>query len=74
MSKRAFTAAPDWLRCTASVRLRDGSRAQCMRYQSEGYRGNVTPGVSGLCTQHADLLLAGKLDVNEFGAPRLKGR
>ncbi len=70
--RRAFTVPPEALRCRASVRLLDGSPAQCMRRQDPAYRHNVTPGVSGLCAQHADLFLAGKMELNEFGAPRLK--
>lgn len=41
-SKRRFTAAHPSVRCVASITLRDGSRAQCMRHRV----------YADLCVQH----------------------
>jgi hypothetical protein len=46
--RRNFTAADDDDRCTASVRLRDGSRARCMRRATHWREGQTT----ALCEQH----------------------
>jgi hypothetical protein len=46
--RRNFTAADDEDRCTASVRLRDGSRARCMRRATHWREGQTT----ALCEQH----------------------
>jgi hypothetical protein len=58
MSARRFVDAPAAVRCLASVRLRDFSRAQCGRRGTVG--GFTVEGVAGkvrLCRQHADQAL-----------------
>jgi hypothetical protein len=46
---RTFRDAPDWGRCGAAVRMRDGSYAQCGKWRNdEVLRG----GGDILCTQH----------------------
>jgi hypothetical protein len=57
--KRVFVDAPDWLRCRATVTLRDKTTAQCGRCYSREYARNVAVN-DHLCTQHAEMKLAGK--------------
>jgi len=57
--KRIFRDAPDWLRCGARITLKDGSYAQCGRYQNDGYFRNPH-GPGSVCTQHGDMISAGK--------------
>lgn len=49
---RAFTAAPNALRCKQDITLRDGSGAQCMRAARR----------DGLCIQHYRIAQASKCD------------
>ena len=49
--RRAYTAAKDNVRCTATITLKDGSKAQCMRaYCGENHK---------LCLQHLKMYLNG---------------
>lgn len=58
--KRVFRDAPAWARCEASIRLSDGSEAQCGRWQNDDYVRN--PRSRGIfCTQHGDMFFAGRL-------------
>ena len=56
---RVFRDAPPWARCKAAIRLKDGSGAQCGRWENEGARGNISGG-SGFCTQHFNMFFEGK--------------
>jgi hypothetical protein len=60
LAKRVFRDAPPWARCGMAVKLRDGSWAQCGRWQNEGYRTNPLQQGSP-CTQHGDMLFSGKV-------------
>lgn len=61
MAKRRFIDAPDALRCTAEVTLRDGSTCPCGRYRKVGT----------LCTQHAKIE-ARKRSARHTGHPFIK--
>ncbi len=70
MSRRPYRAPDLWLRCSASVRNRDGEYTQCMRPGNRAYMAN--PDVNALlCDQHADLKLLGRLEWVD-GAYRLR--
>ena len=55
---RRFVDAPSECRCGAIITLRDGTTAQCGRYINRDY-AYIT--AQGLCTQHADMALCGKV-------------
>jgi hypothetical protein len=43
-------AAPSWARCSAWIKLKGGSWAQCKRWRNEGFAHN--PDGLSLCNQH----------------------
>lgn len=68
MATRRFVDAPQYVRCTADIQLKDGTWAQCGRYGYQEYMAN--PAVNQrLCEQHANMKLTGRLRK----APRTDG-
>lgn len=59
MKRRPWTDAPAWLRCETRVTLSDGTHAQCGRYHNESFARNRSVD-RHICTQHGNMLLAGK--------------
>jgi len=58
MAKRGWRDAHPFFRCGATVRLKDGTTAQCGRAYNEDFRRNAQ--VGRYCTQHGAMKLAGK--------------
>lgn len=54
---RVFRDAPPWGRCSAAIRMRDGSWAQCGRWRNEAFARN--PQGTTLCTQHIKMYCDG---------------
>ena len=52
----AFRDAPPWSRCSAAIKLHDGSIAQCGRWISEGTRQRSDNGAY-LCSQHFNMFI-----------------
>ena len=57
MTRRIFHDAPAWARCSAAVRMRDGTMAQCGRWRNESFLKN--PRGTHLCTQHMTMYCDG---------------
>lgn len=69
--KRVFIDAPAWARCGARIILKDGSTARCGRWVNDGYRRNpCCP--TALCTQHGNMLFAGKTVIGDHLGEPLK--
>ena len=69
--RRAYQAAPNWLRCVArAMTFANGKeQARCMRYYDERYHRNVSF-QHRCCAQHAEMLFAGKTVIDfENGQP-----
>lgn len=72
--RRAFVDAPPYFRCSAAVRLKDGTYAQCGRWMNEGTRQR-TGTIAGMCTQHFEMAIADR-PVRKFlaGYPLISGK
>jgi len=60
---RQFIDAPAWSRCSWVIRLKDGSKVNCGRWQNPDVRRG-----SGrlLCAQHNSMWCVGKRDANQL--------